>query len=194
MGQGGALVERVHGEAGHLLVLLARSLRAPRARRRRAMRSKPPGARGPRPASCTPRGPARRLASTIADVAGRRTASYRERATARSALERKQPASTRASRIACDAPFDPIGYIGCAASPSSVTAAEAPARQRIAIDHRVHEDRLGARGQRRHVEPVETPALERGQELLELGRACSSLRARSSAMSVETQLGDPVDA
>ena len=30
-------------------------------------------------------------------------------------------ASTRASRIPWDAPFEPIGYIACAASPSSVT-------------------------------------------------------------------------
>ena len=30
-------------------------------------------------------------------------------------------ARQRASRIACEAPFEPTGYIGCAASPSSVT-------------------------------------------------------------------------
>src|SRR5437879_13580966 len=30
-------------------------------------------------------------------------------------------ARQRASRIACEAPLEPTGYIGCAASPSSVT-------------------------------------------------------------------------
>src|SRR5215211_1727085 len=32
----------------------------------------------------------------------------------------KRSARQRASRIACDAPLEPTGYIGCAASPSSV--------------------------------------------------------------------------
>ena len=47
----------------------------------------------------------------------------------------KQPASTRASRIACDAPLEPMGYIGCAASPRRVDRPNVQ-RSRIAVDHR----------------------------------------------------------
>ena len=39
--------------------------------------------------------------------------------------------------MACEAPFDPTGYIGCAASPSSVTRPLGPVRQRIAVAGRV---------------------------------------------------------
>ena len=44
-------------------------------------------------------------------------------------------------------------------------AADAPARQRIAVDQRVLEDRAGAVDQRGHVEPVEAPVRERGAEV-----------------------------
>ena len=58
-------------------------------------------------------GPSPRLASTIADVAGRRTSSYRCSASSVSpGYDNRQPVSVLASRIACDAPLEPIGYIG----------------------------------------------------------------------------------
>jgi hypothetical protein len=52
----------------------------------------------------------------------------------------------------------------------------APARQRIAIDHREFEDGVGVADHARHVEPAEVPVLEPGQEIRELARRFQSSR------------------
>ena len=98
----------------------ARSPCAARTAARRRYCEKPSGARCST-ASITPSGPpsgsssrsARSAAGAPARSARARDADAR-RSTSRSARQ-------RASRMACEAPFDPTGYIGCAASPSSVT-------------------------------------------------------------------------
>ena len=46
-------------------------------------------------------------------------------------------------------------------------AAEAPARQRVAVDHRIREHGVGRADQRGDVEPVEVPVGERGKEVVE---------------------------
>src|SRR5260370_900685 len=57
----------------------------------------------------------------IAAVSGNRFCSYAISAWRGCSERASVSARQRASRMACDAPFDPTGYIGCAASPSSVT-------------------------------------------------------------------------
>ena len=46
--------------------------------------------------------------------------------------------------------------------------AEAPARQRILIDHRIFQDGVGAADELRHVEPVEVPVRHGGEEIFQL--------------------------
>ena len=109
-------------------------------------------------------------------------------------FSRRASASDSASRIACEAPFEPIGYIGWAASPSSVTRPKRPARQRIAVDHRVLVGLLGrAAISAGHVEPVEAPVGERAaaNSLVSPRRFQSSRRRRWSGLQLA--LGDPVD-
>ena len=67
-----------------------------------------------------------------------------------------------------------------------------PARQRIAIDQRILVGMRAIADQARHVEPVEAPVLEPGQELLELRRAVIVL-APPLIVRIERALGDPVD-
>ena len=62
-----------------------------------------------------------RLASTMALTAGRRAASYAATPSAGELEETSDQASTRASTMACEPPLAPTGYMGWAASPSSVT-------------------------------------------------------------------------
>ena len=133
-----------------------------------SMRVKPSGARSS--TSCiTCSGPLPRLASTMRAVAGAvRPHKPASAASASRHARRISRASTRASRIACEAPFEPIGYIGCAASPSSVTRPKVQRSTRIAIDHRVFEAALGRADQAGHVQPVEPPVGERGRNSSEL--------------------------
>src|SRR5262245_119526 len=60
-----------------------------------------------------------RLASTTSAVSGRRRSSYRRNPWPKSSDS--SSASVVASTIACEPPLAPTGYIGWAASPSSVT-------------------------------------------------------------------------
>ena len=75
----------------------------------------------PRPRRSRP--PARRCGSCARSARSAAAApARRPRAPAPDARRRtSRSARQRASRIACEAPFEPTGYIGCAASPSSVT-------------------------------------------------------------------------
>lgn len=64
----------------------------------------------------------------------------------------------------------------------------APARQRVLVDHRVLQDGVGGQDQRGHVEPVEVPVGEGGQEVLEApGAAPVAHRGLG-----RVDLGDPV--
>lgn len=75
-------------------------------------------------------------------------------------------ASTRASArlaassIACDAPFEPMGYTGCAALPNSVTLPCDQRWQRVAITHGIFEGVISTSNQSWHVEPVSLPVCE----------------------------------
>ena len=72
-------------------------------------------------------------------------------------------------------------------------AAVRPARQRIAVDHRIFvASRWRAANERRHVEPVEAPVLERGQELVEPAGPVPVL-APPRVIGLELQFRDPVD-
>src|SRR5262247_1384731 len=79
---------------------------------------KPSGARSST-ASITPSGPPLRFIRTICAVIGSRSCSYIQSAWTTCSALRNRSARQRASRIACDAPFEPTGYIGWAASPRS---------------------------------------------------------------------------
>ena len=83
--------------------------------------SKPPGARSS--ASCMHcSGPFCRLAWTMAAVTGRRRDSYSVSAAAMEGAFTRATPRPAASRMAWLAPLDPMGYMGWAASPRSVTA------------------------------------------------------------------------
>ena len=77
---------------------------------------------------------------------------------ARIATAARHSASARASITLCAAPFEPRGYIGCAASPASVTR---PKVQRSADPCRPSDIRNEIRffDQLRDIEPVEAPGL-----------------------------------
>ena len=68
-------------------------------------------------------------------------------------------------------------------------AAEAPARQRILVDHRIGEHGLGRADQRGDVEPVEVPVGEGGEEVVEAAARVPVAPHRLGAF----ELGDPVD-
>ena len=85
-------------------------------------------------------------------------------------------ASTRASTTACEPPLAPIGYMGWAASPSSVTRPCPPGRQRIAVHHWVLQDLRRPGDQRGHVQPAELPVREPRQHVLDASRSGSSRR------------------
>ncbi len=67
-----------------------------------------------------------------------------------------------------------------------------PAGHRVAVDHRVLEDLAGAAQHRRHVEPVEVPALEVVDELVHADAAVP-VAVCPAAGVVDGDLGDPVD-
>ena len=90
--------------------------------------------------------------------------------------------------IACAPPLPPCGYIGCAASPSSVTRPKRPARKRIAVDHRIGEDRVGLAHHRRHVEPVERPVPIDRKEIVEPAGLFQSTGTATSRSISATQL------
>ncbi len=128
--------------------------------------------------SCTSRrmvsGGVLRLARTTLAVAALRIASYSASASAPTprggelvgqadGVEDRLAGAVRAARI---------HRMGGVAEQGD--AAEAPARQRILVDHRVGEDGLGRADQRGDVEPVEVPVGEGA------GRSRRGCRARSS--------------
>ena len=69
---------------------------------------------------------------------------------------------------------------------------EGPWGDRIAIDHREHEGRRRGTDQRRHIEPVEHPVLELGQEVVEHAGAVPVL-ALSQLGPRSVELGDEVE-
>ena len=91
--------------------------------------------------------------------------------------------------MACTAPLDPRGSMGCAASPKSVIAPETPARQRIPIDHGKLENGLGGADHGRHVEPIEVPVGEGGDKILEAARPVPIPAPVVGGL----EFGDPVD-
>ena len=68
-------------------------------------------------------------------------------------------------------------------------ALEAPARQRIAVDHRIGQDLVGAADQRRHIHPVEYPILIGREKVLQPAGLVPVDRHRHRTLD----LADPVD-
>ena len=68
-------------------------------------------------------------------------------------------------------------------------AAKAPARQRILVDHREFQHAVGGADESRHVEPVEMPVGECGDEIVERARPVPV----ALAVVRRLDLGDPVD-
>ena len=162
-------VQRVAVEAGDLLVaggdvspVPARSAR-PRYGRSRSAHAAPPVA-SPAPD---------RWPGWPADLRRRRPAfrlvrQQRLRASDHAADFARQDAGVE---DACDAPFDPIGYIGWAASPIRVTRPNVQRSSGSRSTMGYSKQRIGGLDQRRHIQPVEPPVGELGQEIVQVAGA-----------------------
>src|SRR5690348_1785900 len=77
-----------------------------------------------------------------------------------SRVELTASASASASRMACEAPLEPMGYIGCAASPSSVTRPKLHCATGSRSHHRKFVDFSSGLDERGDIEEGETPVIE----------------------------------
>ena len=150
-------------------------------------------ARAPRRAASPARARSGGSAARSATSARAARRSYAASAASTLAVAGERVARARsASRIACDAPFEPIGYIGCAASPSSVTRPSLQRVERVAVGERVLVDRA----RRRRSARARRASRSASRRTASRNTLASTRRDQSCGGGVSPgtgELGDPVD-